>query len=1303
MSFKTTFTLSEVYNKQLSGIWPTAFYDYFEKTSLLIGTNETTFITDASTNKWALTPLASVNLLKAKNEHPYQPGYYSTFFATSADYVTTSAIFMSATAFTVECWVNTTNKTAYAGICKNGAAAEWTVTDIFVIGLDSSGNSIFIYNGTGALSLNGTMTVTDGKWHHIALVYDGTNYKLYIDGILNASQALAAMSQTARVHNIGSDIRNSRSWVGHISNFRIVNGTALYSSNFVPPTSPLTAIPGTAILTCMDSYHAERITPFTRSVAGVPSIRTFTPFSSSIPSIYSSYGSANINNSSLNNTAFTGANFGTSADFTIESWMKWGATTASNHTSYEFNGTTRTIIGRSSTGLRLYLTGTEKGFAYTFIPNVWYHIAIVRSLLTYYVYINGVLATAAFTHAGNHSYTTLTIGRNFDTAEIAVGLSLSDFRIVNGTAVYGGNFIPPTAPLTAIRDTTLLTFQNDKEIANSTFYDDSSMKNLLTVNGTPTQGTVSPISANGWSGSFNGSSDFLTAPANSALSMGTGDFTWEMWIYPTSSVSTNGMLFGYRSGSNTSPFLFYSTTQIIFGDDSANIITYTGVPPIGSWTHIAVSRAGTALKMFINGIVVGSATNSTNFSDASLRYVGAMNTTSPYYFPGHISNLRIVKGIAVYTTSFTPPTAPLTAIPGTVLLALQDNRFKDNSLSNNALTVTGTPKIQPFSPFYPSQKTIGTTVDYVGNSTYFNGSTDYLSTPSGIASFGSGSTAYAFTAEAWFNTSAPATDQTVISKYASGSSGWAIRLNASKLIVYLTGDSTTIVGTTTLVAGTWYHVALSGSPGNWKLFLNGVQEGATQTSSVTLGDGAAIQIGRVSNVVYFIGYIASVRVVLSVIVYTTNFTPPTAPLTAIPGTILLTCQDSLFKDLSGNSVVITVAGTPKISPVTPFTTTTSTQYDIIDNGSMYFNGTNDYVGIPSSPSIGMGTFDFTVEGWIYPTASSQFTLIAMTGNSIQIFISSLTLYWYNSAIGQVSGGTIVLNAWQHIAFSRNNGVVRGFLNGVQVISVATATDFAAGTAEIGRNGTNNGGSFGYISSVRVIKGIGLYIAPFTPSTVLRDVPGTVLLLKGNNAGIYDATGRNNLITVGDAKTSQVIKKYGNNSMYFDGTGDYISILAQPNFNFGTGDFTIEGWAYTTTVATAYQAIISQRSGDATATVGWSMQFATNTFTTNFTNGTTAYSIVHQTTIAVNTWYHVALVKSGTSVNIYLNGIASSSPQTVASTYAVTGSGTTVYVGYASSGSAISPFNGYIDDLRITKGVARYITSFTPPPRLGLVP
>jgi hypothetical protein len=1283
MSFKSTFTLSEVYNKQLSGVWPTAFYDYFEKTSLLIGTNEVTYIDDASTNKWMLTPTSA----RASNEHPYQPGYYSNYFATSADYVTTSAVFMGATAFTLECWVNTVNKTAYAGLCKNGATAEWSVTDIFVIGLDSSGNSIWIYGGSGTLTLNGTTTVTDGKWHHIAFVYDGTNYKLYIDGILNASQALAAMSQTARVHNIGSDIRNSRSWVGHISNFRLVNGIALYSSNFVPPTSPLTIIPGTAILACMDSYHVERSNPTTMVVSGVPSIKSFTPFSSTIPSLYSSYGSAYINSALLNNTAFTGANFGTSADFTIESWMKWGATTASNQTSYEFYGTTRTIIGRTSTGLRLYLNGTERGFSYTFIPGVWYHIAVVRSLLAVYVYINGKLANTPFTQAVNYASTTLSIGRNYDAGEIAAGLSLSDFRVVNGTAVYGGNFIPPTAPLTAITNTTLLTFQNDNEIVNSTFYDSSSAKNLITIAGTPAQGTFSPISANGWSNYLNNSGYLKTASYNVECS---GNFTFECWAYITAYGSTSAF---FTVGSEASGRLYFALTGSggqpwvnVYGGADYSWGTSTSVP-LNAWTHIAWVRVGSTVTCYVNGISIGTNTISGTVGNGGGVTIGA-NPSGGYLWTGYLSDVRLVNGAALYTSNFLPPTNALTAVPGTILLTCQNNRFKDNSVNAIALTITSTPSIQPFSPFYPAQKAIGTTVDYVGNSNYFPTTSDYLTVSMGDGQMFRTSD---FTVEMWaYNTG---TAHNLLTA-ATSSSSWSLLTYSSQLYWQENGGNLLNVGS--IVLNTWSHFAVCRVSGVLKVFINGVQLYSAANTFDYTNNSTARYIGPTGGSGGV--YISNVRVVKGTAVYTSSFIPPTAPLTAIPGTVLLTCQDSLFRDNSINALTFTQTGSPQIQSLTPFTATTTAQYDIIENGSMYFNGGNERLDIPSSPLLGMGTFDFTIEGWVYPTASSQFTLISMTGNSIQVFTSGGTLYWYNSAIGQVSGGTVVLNTWQHIAFSRNNGVVRGYLNGVQVISVATTTNFAAGTAEIGRNGTNNGGSFGYISSVRVVKGTALYIASFTPPTILKDVPGTVLLVKGANAGMYDATGRNNISTIADTKLRTSIKKYGNNSMYFDGTGDYLTLPANPNLNFGTGDFTIEAWVYLTaqnTYATILSSATAAYSGSACAFRVDGLTPMINVAPGGGSNTATGPNL------SLNQWTHVAVTRSGTTIKVFTNGVAGT-PLTLATAFQFNDNNGS-RIGGGNWDTTSSNIFGYIDDLRAIGGAAKYTTNFTPPPRLGLLP
>ena len=104
----------------------------------------------------------------------------------------------------------------------------------------------------------------------------------------------------------------------------------------------------------------------------------------------------------------------------------------------------------------------------------------------------------------------------------------------------------------------------------------------------------------------------------------------------------------------------------------------------------------------------------------------ANNTVSTNYFRGYISNVRIVKGAAVYTSNFTPSTTPLTAISGTSLLTCQSNRFKDNSSNNFAITVTGTPTVQAFEPFEPTASYSAATY---GGSGYFSGSSQSLSVP----------------------------------------------------------------------------------------------------------------------------------------------------------------------------------------------------------------------------------------------------------------------------------------------------------------------------------------------------------------------------------------------------------------------------------------------------------------------------------------------------------------------------------------------------------------------------------------------
>jgi hypothetical protein len=132
------------------------------------------------------------------------------------------------------------------------------------------------------------------------------------------------------------------------------------------------------------------------------------------------------------------------------------------------------------------------------------------------------------------------IGSN-GTTGYATNCYISDLRIIKGsipaeyvtasTTVNTGVFTPPTEPLTAIANTSLLTCQTNQPVNNNVFIDNSTNNFLITRNGNATQGTFSPYGEN-WSNYFDGTGDFLNIPAgNSALSLGTGDFTIEFFFY----------------------------------------------------------------------------------------------------------------------------------------------------------------------------------------------------------------------------------------------------------------------------------------------------------------------------------------------------------------------------------------------------------------------------------------------------------------------------------------------------------------------------------------------------------------------------------------------------------------------------------------------------------------------------------------------------------------------------------------------------------------------------------------------------
>jgi len=171
--------------------------------------------------------------------------------------------------------------------------------------------------------------------------------------------------------------------------------------------------------------------------------------------------------------------------------------------------------------------------------------------------------------------------------------------------------------------------------------------------------------------------------------------------------------------------------------------------------------------------------------------------------------------------------------------------------------------------------------------------------------------------------------------------------------------------------------------------------------------------------------------------------------------------------------------------------------------------------------------------------------------------------------------------------------------------------------------------------------------------------------------------------VGNAQISTAQFKFGGSSIALDGTGDELNVLTNTDFGFGTGDFTLEFWLYYTG-GNGYVFFLITNSGSGNY-VGYGLNNGSkNPWVWNNTDVLTT-----TTPVTNNVWQHHAVVRNSGNLQIYLNG------SSIGSTTWTNDLGATrpLTVGSNSAGGQFT--SGYIDELRITKGVARYTAAFTP--------
>jgi hypothetical protein len=801
-------------------------------------------------------------------------------------------------------------------------------------------------------------------------------------------------------------------------------------------------------------------------------------------------------------------------------------------------------------------------------------------------------------------------------------------------------------------------------------------------------------------------------PAGNAI-VGTGDFTVELWVYHTAANAWAGYYYQGEGGSGGGiNFRKNTSNQLSLSHDGViDVITSTATVPINQWAHVAVTRSSGTVRLFIDGVVVGTTSYTANFTGSTGQQTIGSITSGLFFHAGYISNFRAVKGTAVYTAAFTPATAPLTAIAGTEILTCQSAGLIDNSIKANTVTKGGDVSTQRFSPFAPTVQTP------LSHSVYFDGTGDYLTLPSSSAfSMGTGN----FTIEAWIYATSSGT-QRIVSSTGNNFEFLLVNTGSNVYLNWYDGVGDTTSGSNYVPQNSWTHVAVSRSGTSLKLFINGVVSGSS-TNSVNLPSSPTLYIGRYggSDTNSFVGYLSNLRIT-NTAVYTANFTPPTAPLTAVAGTSLLTCQSPTIVDNSANRFTITAFGDTRARQQNPFGWTTSTpEYSTqVYGSSAYFDG-SDYLELPAdSLPLKMNSADFTIEFWVYPTTGpnhswTPFLTFGTSGGGKEIRISQNingTGYGYlipdNAGSSDIYAGfgTLPTNQWHHIALVRSGSIVKFYRNGV-VVGTTTSVSFNHTTNSGNRIGHPqaayaDGSYIGYISDVRVVKAA-LYTSNFVPPQApLTTVANTMLLMNMDKAAIADKSSKVVAETVGDTKLSTAVKKYGSASMYFDGTGDYLTFATNPQYAFGTGDFTIECWVNSANVSSSQKGFLqtSDTAGgfQTSYTSGITFLFGAGASGGNavslsgaiVSNIAGTYVGSSTAVITADTWTHVALVRSSGTATMYVNGISvgsASAPGNCTGNNLVVG-------GYYSTGYL---YSGYLDDLRITKGYARYTANFTPP-------
>ncbi len=344
----------------------------------------------------------------------------------------------------------------------------------------------------------------------------------------------------------------------------------------------------------------------------------------------------------------------------------------------------------------------------------------------------------------------------------------------------------------------------------------------------------------------------------------------------------------------------------------------------------------------------------------------------------------------------------------------------------------------------------------------------------------------------------------------SSNAGWRFDITSNGTVTWYTGVSTIHSSSAGAVPlNTWTHIAASGDGTQTRLFVNGTLVSGP-INNTWPDPSATLQIGALnsgSDVYPFFGFISNVRVIKGTQLYTSNFTPPTSPLSAVSGTsVLLNFNNAAIDD------------TRRKNNLETWNAQVSTTQSKFGGASMYFDGAGGcLVGAPS-PNFYFGTGDMTIEAWIWWDGTYSSGARIIYANAVDQFgiFNASGLYW-GGISNNVTANFPPINQWAHVAGSRQGNTIRLFINGIQTASGTISSTSTLGTTTgvpfIGRRGEGFYPWLGYIDDLRITKGAALYTSNFTPPASAHTI---------TNGGTYPITSENALTLGG---TSAANLKY----------------------------------------------------------------------------------------------------------------------------------------------------------------------------------